>query len=345
MLTLTVLLETIDMFRRKGFTLVELLVVIAIIGVLVGLLMPAVQAAREAARRGQCLNNLRQIGLAVHNYHDANKRVPVSARPVGLTTAPRIAAITHLLPYFEEGNLRSQFDLGKNWSHPDNRPVVSTLIQTLICPTSPEVPTRLDGIPDNPAAFVPEVAAVTDYSPTIWVDKRLAAAGLTDELRVDDSGAPANMPGIMEYNNPASSFKLVTDGLSHTILFAESAGRPFLWRRSGQVSDDLLAARINGGGWCRPASDLNIDGSTEDGTQDVGTCALNCTNGVDAVSSSYPHPYYSTYGTSEPFAFHPGGANLAFGDGSVRFVSDEIDIREFARLVTRDGEEITKTGL
>jgi prepilin-type N-terminal cleavage/methylation domain-containing protein len=330
--------------RRKptAFTLVELLVVIAIIGVLVALLLPAVQAAREAARRTQCVNNLKQIGLAVQNYHDAHKTVPVSARPVGLTSAPRIAALTHLLPYFEQGNLRDQFDLTKNWGHADNRTVVSSRLETLLCPSDPESESRLDGIPEA-TPWQPNVSAPTDYSPTIWVDKRLATAGLVDVTNSDANGVPLDAPGIMEYNNTQSSFKMVRDGLSNTILIAESAGRPFLYRKDTRVSDDLNTARLNSGGWARPASDLNIDGSTTDGTQDVGSCAINCTNGIDVVASGYPHPYYNTFGTGEPYAFHPGIANHVFGDGSVRSISEEIDIREYARLVTRDGGEIVDT--
>src|SRR5690606_23052156 len=154
-----------------GFTLVELLVVIAIIGVLVSLLLPAVQAAREAARRTQCVNGLKQLGLAVHNHHDAHKTVPVSARPVGLTSLPRIAAMTHLLPYLEEGNVSQIFDLKMNWGSIDNRPAVNKPIAVLTCPSTPEASDRLDGLPEG-SPWVPEIGAPTDYSPTVWVDKR-----------------------------------------------------------------------------------------------------------------------------------------------------------------------------
>jgi len=325
--------------RNSAFTLVELLVVIAIIGVLVALLLPAVQAAREAARRSQCINNLKQVGLAVQNHHDARNAVPVSARPVGLTTAPRIAAITHMLAYMEAGNIRSRFDLAKNWGHIDNRAAVNTPIPTLTCPSSPEDPARLDGVPEN-SPWDQVVAAPTDYSPTVWVDKRLDST-LVDQTSFDANGAPADQPGIMEYNNTDASFKLVTDGLSNTILFAESAGRPALYRKGITVTSDLLTARVNAGGWCRPASDLLVKGLTEDGTTMTGPCAINCANGLDIVASNYPHPVLSTFGTSEPYSFHSGIANHAFGDGSVHSIREDIGIREYARLVTRGGEEQT----
>ncbi|MCC6493769.1 MAG: DUF1559 domain-containing protein [Pirellulales bacterium] len=331
----------LHMLRKPaGFTLVELLVVIAIIGVLVALLLPAVQAAREAARRGQCANNLKQLGLAVQNYHDAKQAVPVSARPVGLTGLPRIAAVTHLLEYMESGNVRGAFDLSKNWGHPDNRQAVNSRIATLQCPSSPEDAARLDGLPEN-SPWAAEIGSPTDYSPTVWVDRRLADAKLVDATATDQAGNPADSPGIMEYNNTSSSFKMVTDGLSNTILFAESAGRPALYRRNTQVTSDLLAARVNGGGWCRPASDILVFGLSADGVQEVGQCAVNCANGSDVVESGYPHPYLSTYGTSQPYSFHSGVVLHAFGDGSVRPINDSIDIREYARLVTRAGEELT----
>lgn len=322
--------------QRPAFTLVELLVVIAIIGVLVSLLLPAIQAAREAARRTQCVNNLKQIGLAVQNYHSAQNKVPVSARPVGLTTAPRIAAITHLLNYLEANNVRKQFDLTKNWGDPLNRSAVNTPIAALTCPSSPEDPARLDGLPEI-SPWVQNVAAPTDYSPTVWVDKNLLADGLVDS---GSTNAAGDLPGIMEYNNTSVSFKQVTDGLSNTILFAESAGRPFLFRKTELVTSDLTTARVNAGGWCRPATDILVKGLTADGTQMGGTCAINCANGLDIVASTYPHPYLSTFGTAEPYSFHAGVANHAYGDGSVKSLRDDIDIREYARLVTRDGGEI-----
>jgi prepilin-type N-terminal cleavage/methylation domain-containing protein/prepilin-type processing-associated H-X9-DG protein len=314
--------------NTAGFTLVELLVVIAIIGVLVSLLLPAVQAAREAARRSQCINNIRQLALAAHNYHDTFRRLPSSVRPAGLTPLPRIAGLTFLLPFFEEQNKFEQYDQTKNWHHPDNLPVTSQPIAVFLCPSAPE-PDRLDGLPEaNP--WTANLVAVTDYSPTIGVDQRLLAAGL-----VDQAGA-----GILTKNGKPKMSD-VTDGLSHTILYAESAGRPYVYRKGKRVGD-LATHRVNAGGWARPASDFSVDGSTFDGEILPGPCALNCTNGEDFASTSFPHPYYGSEGTAEAYSFHPGSAHFAFGDGSVRSLDESVDIREFARFVTRGGGEITR---
>ena len=165
--------------RRSGFTLVELLVVIAIIGILVALLLPAVQAAREASRRTQCQNNLKQLGLAATIFTTPSRSCrPVSA-PAGLTPLPRIAGLTFLLPFFEQGNAYDKYDQTKNWHDPLNLPITSHVVPTFLCPSTPE-PKRLDGLPEA-SPWVGNLVAITDYSPTIGVDQRLKTANLVDE--------------------------------------------------------------------------------------------------------------------------------------------------------------------
>jgi len=320
-------MRTPSIRAQSGFTLVELLVVIAIIGILMGLLLPAVQMAREAARRTQCSNNLRQLGLAVHNFESAKKHAPSSVRPSGLTVLPRVAGMTFLLPYIEQGNLYDRYDQTLNWFDSPNLPTVNTKVQSFLCPSSPD-PDRLDGQPEA-SPWVGGVGAATDYSATIYVDQRLLTAGLVDEVG----------DGMLKRNSKPR-FSEVIDGLSNTIMFAESAGRPFIYRRGRIVSSSLDNARVNGGGWCRPASEISIDGSDLTGTVFPGPVAVNATNGEDFASTPFPHPYYGTFGTGEVYAFHPGGANVVLGDGSVSFISQDIGIREFARLVTRAGGEI-----
>ncbi|HEY2760651.1 MAG TPA: DUF1559 domain-containing protein, partial [Pirellulales bacterium] len=130
------------------------------------------------------------------------------------------------------------------------------------------------------------------------------------------------------------------DGLSHTIMYAESAGRPQIYQHGIQVQGDITTVHQNGGGWSRPASDITLHGSLNDGSQLNGSCPMNCTNGENFPT--YGAAPYFTEGTSEIYSFHPGGAHLLFGDGSVHFISEVIDIRQLARLVARaDGQSIT----
>ena len=152
----------------------------------------------------------------------------------GSRQLPRISGITQLLPFFEEGTKSSQFDLTKNWGHIDNRKVVNARIAILQCPSAPD-PERLDGIPEN-SPWVAEVGAPTDYSPTIYVDKRLKDAGLVDEAATGTIPPAKGSPGLglLSYNI-VSRLADITDGLSHTVMYAESAGRPYLFRRGKQI--------------------------------------------------------------------------------------------------------------
>lgn len=310
--------------RRPGFTLVELLVVIAIIGVLIGLLLPAVQKVREAANRAKCQNNLKQIALALHGFHDARGALPTSTN-VG-PGAPRQSWTCQALPWLEQKALYDLYDFTLNWYDAPNLSVVSTQLNVFQCPTSTPK-NRLDDRPENGAAgtWTPFVA-VGDYGATTHVGAGLLTAGL-----VDVAGS-----GIMPKNS-TPTFGEVLDGLSNTILIAESAGRPNLWRK-GNLIGTPAAQRVNGGGWCRAATDFSIEGFTADGTVSPGPYAINVTNGE--TPTTYPNdPKYGNNGSGAVYSFHPAGANVVFGDGSVHFIKDNIDIRIFAHLVTRAGNE------
>ena len=333
--------------RRPGFTLVELLVVVAIIGILIALLLPAVQAARESSRRARCVNNMKQLGVAVHNFHDVHKFLPVSNRPLGLTTAPRIGWAINALPYIEQEGIFQQYDQTQNWSSNTlgsgqtvaNQTLCGTLLPVFWCTSAPGVEKRLDSDPQWAPTWTP-FAATTDYSPTISVDQRLVTLGLVDPYPVPVAGSTwFGAPGMLAQNSVARLAD-VRDGLSSTIMLGESAGRPMLFRAGKQVGN-LPNNLVNGGGWMRPASDFSIDGSSYDGSTIPGPCPINCTNGQDEGGpATQPYPYYVTQGTGEAYSFHPAGANFVFGDGSVHFLSESITIRDFARMVTRDQNEV-----
>jgi prepilin-type N-terminal cleavage/methylation domain-containing protein len=307
---------------RRAFTLIELLVVIAIIAVLVGLLLPAVQKVREAAARMSCSNNLKQLGLALHNYYSAFSAFPSSIRPAGVTNLPRISWSIGTLPYIEQGNVRNLYDTTTTWDSPTNLLLTSQPLKIFQCPSAPN-PSRLDG---DPQTNVWNIVAVTDYAASTGVAAYATTVNTTGQV----------LPGIMQ-KNATNRIGDVTDGLSNTFLLIESAGRPQIYRLNVPFSS-VPTDKVNGGGWARPASDFAFQTSTPNGASFPGTCAVNCTNGFDYLT--YNSSPFGTEGTSEAYSFHTGVINALLGDGSVHSISSGVSVTTFAALVTRNGGEV-----
>jgi prepilin-type N-terminal cleavage/methylation domain-containing protein/prepilin-type processing-associated H-X9-DG protein len=310
---------------RRGFTLIELLVVIAIIAVLLGLFLPAVQKVRAAAARIQCANNLKQLGLAMHNYHDTQGAFPPAYVNKGpyLNTSFGFAHgwAPFLLPDVEQQPLYDLYRWDLPLYVPENQPVVARHLRIFQCPATPE-PNR--HMTFGPYALWGTKGACGDYTLALGVDPALAQLGLVDSAG-DYRGALTNTPTAAFTLSPTTCgtrMADIMDGTSNTILLAEDAGRPRLWRAGKGGPDQVL----DGGPWDHVKGQILLQGSTADGTVQPGPCALNCTN------------------DHEVYAFHTGGANALFADGSVHFLHAGMDIRVMAGLITRAGGEVVPGG-
>lgn len=334
--------------HRRGFTLIELLVVIAIIAVLVGILLPAIQQARESARRSQCQNNLKQIGLAIHNFYDTKKKLPSGGRPPEAATV-RCGVFVYLLPFLDQKALWDKYDTSVSWSHANNLPVTSARIATYECPSAPRHNNLLDHNPDGfngSSGPWTGIVATGDYAASLGVDPTLPSVVPAGTVVIGSPSATSNgatTTNGMLPKNSSLTFSDITDGLSNTIAVFESGGRPFVYRRGKQLSANLVGstgAHTNAGGWCRPASDILFAGSDANGVNIPGVF-INRTNGYNHGTETYGTNGFSTsgYGTegsSQPYSFHNTGLNVLFGDGSVRFLDEGINIGVLSALITRN---------
>jgi len=340
----------------RGFTLVELLVVIAIIGVLVALLLPAVQAAREAARRLQCQNNLKNIALACLNYESAKGELPPGSVNTKIRQGSGLGWPVHILPYIEQGMV-SEKALAKYKATPDAYSSVMNELNKLLppmylCPSDPDLKYQREkyGNADRKAMSYAGVSGSyygrTGICPSTKTGSHYCVWGNPSS---GDLLGPNNFDGLLIMDWPVS-LKQVTDGASNTFLIGE---------RTYQIRTWMIGAF-----WVGVTDPPTVRG--QPATTPVGpqpsTAFFACKNLSDKVPLNHD-PYLGCYIGHDnskgdrppvpdstprtipvndlPFASnHSGGVNFSFGDGGVRFTSDDIDTDLYLALGSRNGEEI-----
>jgi prepilin-type N-terminal cleavage/methylation domain-containing protein/prepilin-type processing-associated H-X9-DG protein len=316
---------------RGGFTLIELLVVIAIIAVLIGLLLPAVQKVREAAARAKCLNNLKQIALAAHNFHGDAGQFPTGARPsvmVGGVPTMGTNVWVELLPYFEQDNLQ------RKWDPIDNRKNVAggrnatqaQVLKILLCPS--------DRLPDPVCELIGNYPALPLWSQGYYgVSSYGGNAGTRSVLTGGMPALPRLSKDGVIYVGSHVRMADITDGLSNTLLFGErfhydpeyERQRPVVWSDVGPLAC-----------WGRWGFVANQGAS--------GNISLSTPKPIN-----YRVPSGGDFSTLEDRVCvfgsgHPGGANFAFADGSVRFLRNSTPLLTLQALSTRGGDEVFPAG-
>ncbi len=321
--------------KARGFTLIELLVVIAIIAVLIALLLPAVQQAREAARRTQCKNNLKQLGLALHNYESTTRVFPPSRINI---SSPRfqVSWVTLCLPYMDQAPMYNLYNANKNWYDPANDQVTTSPLPMMTCPSA------------GGARTVPTAALYTAISNGLRSDTPLwgfsdygSVNAVRNAFNVAAGGTSwgvREMDGAMGRGPQGTRIAQITDGTSNTIMVGEDSNRPNLWINKQPTPNPKTSAASgtawtdDGWGWADINGGFSLDGSGPTGLNNtsnnngttviLGSCFINCTN------------------DSEFYSFHTGGVQVLMCDGSVRFVSENTSGTTLTAIGTRSNGEI-----
>lgn len=306
--------------QRRGFTLIEILVVIAIIAILIGLLLPAVQKIREAANRLSCTNNLKQLGLGLHNFESTHGEFPVNRGTVR-NPGPRFPWTVTLLPYLEQDNLFRQINHDVPWFDPLNREVIKTPIKIYVCPSAV-----------GPLLAFTEVTVPTVGGPMTRIEGGRWDYGPFSGVNAAFLGAPTGFDVRAVFDGGGNRYSDMTDGLSNVAMVSECANRQSLYKRRTLVTNTVAENNpcglgglgcVNGGIWADWNKNMRIDGAAYDGNaSNGGSCAINCTN------------------QWEVYSMHTGGANCLFGDGSVRFLKETLTYPVLAAMITRAGGEV-----